>query len=938
MADMIPQYAELRRSARGVFIAGGEHEYTRWGIKALLDAQAVHVLQPDLTWAGGLTELTKICALASANGIPVIPHHGGWPSTHLIASQTLTTCPMQEWLFQIGRLSNVFYKLVCACKDVASRISVEVRALPMTVELHRIATLCGEQSMIIDRVRSMHVSAEWDYHEALAEDGISIIEEDTPCLNGGIRPTVEVPESLRAAVGGHPLISEHLTRKGIGTPTQAQRFLSAAHYRQASANDLPDIDRAVDRVARALRTNERILIWGDFDVDGQTSTALLYSALGQRGARVSYHVPNRFSEGHGIHLPTLKTKLDAGVDLILTCDTGVGAHDAVDYAASRGVDTVITDHHALPESLPAAVAVLNPRRLPAGHPLSELPGVGVAWKLIEALFDGEHCDFLLDLVALGIVADVMLQVDDTRYLLQRGLEALRENRRLGLRALLERAQIEAGDLNEGHIGFDLAPRLNALGRLDDANPAVELLTTADWGRARQLADALEGLNARRRFLSDQVFRSTLSQIEGDPSLLEYAALVMSHDDWHSGVIGIVASRLAEAYHRPVVLIATPDDVGRGSARSVAGVDITVAFGQVAQFLTRFGGHSMAAGASMPAEKIFEFRRALSAVVRDMIGDRPVQPRLSIDGYLDWSEISLELTGDIERLAPFGNGNPPLTLVSRDLKVVSRTGLDRRGEHLQLQVEDEGGQRQRVIWWRGAGQDIPSGAFDLAYTLRTSTYKGEREASVEWLDHRQRGTRSADFDVIAPAFELIDYRQSMTAEDDLAVARAQFPDALVWAEVAKVDGAVDRLHLGAAETLIVWTSPPSSDIWSAALTTVDPARLIVFSAGPQIDSRSAFLLRLAGLAKFALANKTGKARLEELAAAMGDRERSVVVGLQLLRALGKLDFQVGRTGEYLMAHADDAPGGNVEILQKRLDLLLRETRAYRSYWTATRIKG
>ena len=751
-------------------------------------------------------------------------------------------------------------------------------------------------------------------------------------------PAVNVPDDLRAAVGGHPLVSEHLTRKGIVSPSAARRFLSAQYYTPASANDLPDIDRAVERLKRAIHARERILIWGDFDVDGQTSTALLYSALRRQGARVGYHVPNRFSEGHGIHLPTLKTKLDDGVDLLLTCDTGVGAHDAVDYAAGRGVDTLITDHHALPERLPDAVAVLNPRRLPDGHALRELPGVGVAWKLIEALSAGDESDDLLDLVALGIVADVMPQVDDNRYLLQRGLEALRASRRLGLRALLERAQVNADDLNEGHIGFALAPRLNALGRLGDANPAVELLTTSDWGRARDLAERLEGLNARRRFLSDQVYRSALAQIEADPALLEYAALVLSHDDWHSGVIGIVASRLAEAYHRPVVLIATPDDEGRGSARSVTGVDITVAFEEVAHLLTRYGGHSMAAGMSLPADKIFEFRRALSGVVRGMIGDRPAQPRLSIDGYLDWTEISVDLTQDIERLAPFGNGNPPLTLVSRDLKVVGRSGLGRRGEHLHLQVEDGVGERRRVIWWRGVGQDLPSGRFDLAYTLRTSTYKGEREALVEWLDYRQGAAAALDADVTAPAFELLDHRQSKTPEADLQSARERFPDALVWAEVQRPVGAVDRLGLAPAETLIVWTIPPSFEIWAAALATVDPERLVVFGARPRLESRAAFLMRLAGLVKYALAQKDGVARPEELAAAMGDRELSVQVGLRLLRALGKLDYRVGRTGEYRLEAADRAPSAEVESLERRLDLLLRETRAYRNYWMTMRIGG
>ena len=387
-----------------------------------------------------------------------------------------------------------------------------------------------------------------------------------------------MPEPLADLVGGHALVAQYLARKGITSVTGAERFLYAERYSPSSPAELPDIDRAVDRLVRAIRDRERILVWGDFDVDGQTSTALLYSALQRRGANASYHVPNRFSEGHGIHLPALKHHLDSGVDLLLTCDTGVSAHDAVEYAASRRVDTIITDHHALPDSLPAAVAVVNPQRLAEGHPLRELPGVGVAYKLIEALYRDDDASFLLDLVALGIVADVMVQVDDTRYLLQRGLEELRQNQRLGLKAILERAQIPAAELNEGHIGFAIAPRLNALGRLADANPAVELLTTNDWGRARALANTLEGLNAKRKFLSNQVYVSAIAQIEKEPWLLDYAALVLSQADWHSGVIGIVASRLVEEFGLPTVLISTPDETGRGSARSVAGVDITQRLG------------------------------------------------------------------------------------------------------------------------------------------------------------------------------------------------------------------------------------------------------------------------------------------------------------------------------------------------------------------------
>lgn len=754
---------------------------------------------------------------------------------------------------------------------------------------------------------------------------------------------LDAPEALRAAVGGHRLISARLARQGITTPAAARRFLSPDCYEPAAASELPDMEQAVERLQRAIHAREHILIWGDFDVDGQTSTALLFSALKGRGARVSYHVPNRFSEGHGIHLPTLAKKLAAGVELLLTCDTGVAAHEAVDYARQLNVDTVITDHHSLPARLPAACAVVNPRRLPAGHPLSELPGVGVAYKLIEALSpsQGAEQDDLLDLVALGIVADVMVQAQDTRYLLQRGLHVLRRNQRAGIGALLERAQIAPEDLNEGHIGFALAPRLNAMGRLADANPAVELLTTADWQRARLLANTLEGLNARRKYLSNQVYQSALAQIDSDPALLDYAALVLCHSDWHSGVIGIVASRLVEEFGKPVVLLANPDETARGSARSLAGVDISAAFRQVAALLHRYGGHSMAAGLSMPAQRVFEFRRALSRVVRDMTGGRPPQPTLNIDGYLGLDEISLALARDIARLAPFGNGNAPLTLVTRDLRLAQKSGLGRRGEHLQLHVQDSRGRQQRVIWWRGAGKALPAGRFDLAYTLRENNYKGQREALLEWQDYRLIEAAAQQVQAAAVAVEVIDHRLLLAPARQLSLELQRYPDALVWAEAEKremLTDAVNRLSLNERETLIVWTAPPAAEIWAAALATVNPQRLILFGNRPESEKMSGFLARLAALVKYALRHKQGTARLEALAAAMGQRERSVQVGLQALRAHGKLAFHVGRTGEYQLARRDDAPSGDLNKLEKRLAMLLSETRAYRDYWRQMRIEA
>ena len=430
---------------------------------------------------------------------------------------------------------------------------------------------------------------------------------------------------LQSAIGGHPLVAQILAQRGCADAATARAFLDPSLYAPASSLELPDMARAVARLAQAIDQGETIGVWGDFDVDGQTATALLVSALRSLGARVIYHIPVRAEEGHGVNLPRLQQLIAQGIDLLLTCDTGVAAHEAVAFAHQQGIDVVITDHHELPAVLPAAYAVVNPKRLPPAHPLSALPGVGVAYKLIEELLGqlgrSDASRQYLDLAALGIVADLAVQTGDTRYLLQRGLAELRQTQRLGLQVMLRNAELSRENLSEEHIAFALAPRLNALGRLGDANPIVEFLTTADLSRASVLATQLEGLNAQRQLFTSQVFQAAMAQIERDPSLAEQAALVLAHPAWPAGVIGIVASQLVERFRRPTVLIAAPPgELARGSARSVEGCNITAAIAAQANLLAGYGGHPMAAGLTIAAEHIPEFRRRLSQTVQAMRGE------------------------------------------------------------------------------------------------------------------------------------------------------------------------------------------------------------------------------------------------------------------------------------------------------------------------------
>ncbi len=685
------------------------------------------------------------------------------------------------------------------------------------------------------------------------------------------------------------------------------------------------------------------------------------TALGRRPARatidcsgrsltepapITYHIPIRATESHGVNLPVLQQVIAAGARLILTCDTGIAAHEAVTYTRSQGVDVIITDHHDLPPTLPDACAIVSPKLLPADHPLRDLPGVGVAYKLAEELYRRagrpEAAARLLDLVALGIVADVAVQRADTRYLLQRGLAVLRGAERLGLRVLMQTAELALANLTEEHIGFVLAPRLNALGRLADANPIVEFLTLPSPGSGRSpdratsvriMASELEALNARRQLMCDQVTRAAEAQIARDPSLLDAAALVLAGASWPAGIIGIVASRLVGRYGRPVVLIAAPPgEIARGSARSVAGCNITAAIATHADLLASFGGHPMAAGLSLAPERIPEFRRGLARTVAAMLADAPPAGGLALDGVLPLADLTLDLVADLERLAPFGPGNPALTLVSRGLTVRGSRKVGRNGEHLLVYLADAAGHERKAIWWDGGGETLPVGRFDLAYAVRASDYGGQRELQIEWLDW-QPVAGAAPIEPSRPTIAVVDYRGQAQPRALLENLRSQGP-VIVWREgpaAADLDGC-DRTNLLRGEALAIWTAPPGPAELAAALAAVAPATIYLFGLDPGMDAADAFLRRLAGLVKHALRARAGRVSVATLAAATAQREAAVYLGLAWLAERGHIAI-TAQAGDALTLAPGAQAGGDAAATFARLSDLLIETAAYRAYFAA-----
>ncbi len=748
---------------------------------------------------------------------------------------------------------------------------------------------------------------------------------------------IKVPEELQAAIGGHPLVAKTLALRGFSQVAEATAFLDPDCYPPAPPTHLPNLTRAAERLEEAIKQGETICVWGDFDVDGQTATTILASTLRDLGADVTYHIPVRETESHGINLPVMKQLIVEGVNLVLTCDTGVTAHEAIAYAQARGVHVVVTDHHDPPPVLPAAYAIVNPKMLAVDHPLRELPGVGCAYKLAEALYSRagrpEGAGQYLDLVALGIVADVAVQSGDTRYLLQQGLQALRHTTRLGLQVMMDIAELNAEWLTEEHIRYILGPRLNALGRLADANVAVELLTTNDLGRARILVTELEGLNARRKLLADQVFQGAEAQIERDPSLLGHGALVLSHPSWPAGVIGIVASRLAEQYGRPTVLIATPPgELGRGSARSVENCNITAAIAAHGPMLAGFGGHPMAAGLTIDPQRIPAFRRALSRTVQGMLGDVEEKATLQISSYLSLPDLSLDLVEELERLAPFGPGNPPLTLATKGLSLQSYSPIGRNGEHLQLVVEDEDGTSQGVIWWQWAGWALPEDQFDLAYVVRASDYRGVRDVQVEWVDARPVEVPSVMLRPEPRVVAVVDYRRVPNPRKLLDRLRAQ-EDVQVWSEAearAEVAGQ-DRHNLGPSKALVIWSAPPSPDELKAVVDKVKPDTVYLFGIDPGLDNAERFLERLAGLIRHVLSSSQVPVNVSALAAATAQREGTVRAGIAWLVASGHLVVSGEDDDEIHLAAGSQEAGAELPEIATRLRGLLEETAAFRAHF-------
>lgn len=501
---------------------------------------------------------------------------------------------------------------------------------------------------------------------------------------------LERAATLSRTLGIPALVAHLLVRRGCTTPEAAGDFLDVPLAALHEPRLMHGMAVAVERLQRAVSRHEPILVCGDYDVDGVTGMAVLVIGLTRAGADVTYAVPNRLEHGYGLPASVVDEAAARGVRVLVTVDHGISAHAEVSLARERGLDVIICDHHLPPPSLPPATAILNPRQNECPYPFKDLCGVGIAFKLVQALYGSEardECWPLLDLVALGTVADLVPLVGENRILVKHGLEYLALTTRPGLRALAEVAGVPLagpGGVTPSRIAFGLAPRINAAGRVDDATVAVRLMLTADPFEARELAAQLDRRNRERQELEGPILEDALAQVATTCALERDRALVLGSPTWHPGVLGIVAARLVERFGRPVALIGTQGDQARGSIRAAGSWNVAEALRSCADLLTHYGGHRSAGGFSLSPDRIDAFRSRLLSLAAAAITDETLAPMLEVDAEVALDDLDLDLADILSRLGPYGLGNPEPVLVARDLQVMRYARRVGRN-HLKLKV-------------------------------------------------------------------------------------------------------------------------------------------------------------------------------------------------------------------------------------------------------------
>lgn len=534
------------------------------------------------------------------------------------------------------------------------------------------------------------------------------------------------------------LAAQILWQRGIRAEEEIQAYLNPDLQQLHDPFLLHDMEKAVQRILTAIENGQNILIYGDYDADGMTASSVMKSALDELGAEVQVYLPNRFTDGYGPNLDVYKYFIqNEDIDLIITVDNGVAGHEAIAYAQSQNVDVIVTDHHSMPEVLPEAFAIVHPEHPESNYPFKYLAGVGVAFKVATALLDYIPSD-MLDLVAIGTIADMVSLTDENRILVSHGLKVLANTERAGLMELMRLSGTDFEKVNEETIGFQIAPRLNALGRLDDPNPAIELLTGWDEEVAAEIAQMIDEKNSERKVIVENIFNQALTMITDEP------IQILHHKDWHKGVLGIVAGRLLEQFHKPIIMLAEEEGVLRGSARSIENFNIFEALNEHRELFMAFGGHKQAAGMTFALENVEVIKQVMLDFIQENDIDMSEKSSLEVQGSLQFDEISLETIRSLEKLSPYGMDNPKPHFLLTDYQVEQARSMGKDNSHLKLKLVQNGQALDAVYFGHGAESlEFEQSDTELVGTLSSNTWNGTTTVQLMVADARVNGVELLD---------------------------------------------------------------------------------------------------------------------------------------------------------------------------------------------------
>ena len=560
-----------------------------------------------------------------------------------------------------------------------------------------------------------------------------------PTYNWQFSPQVEDEDFTKIAkkAGLGPEVARLLYSRGVKDQEALSHFLTPTLDDLHDPYLLHDMDKAVERIRRAIEDAEFILIYGDYDADGMTSASIVKESLEQLGAEVAVYLPNRFTDGYGPNASVYKYFIEQqGISLIVTVDNGVAGHEAIDLAQSMGVDVIVTDHHSMPEVLPDAYAIVHPEHPDADYPFKHLAGCGVAFKLACALLEEVQVE-LLDLVAIGTIADMVSLTDENRIMVQYGLEVLRNTQRMGLQEMFNIAGIARNDVTEETVGFQLAPRLNALGRLDDPNPAIDLLTGFDDEEAHDIALMIHEKNEERKEIVQAIYQEAKAMV--DPAK---KVQILAKEGWNPGVLGIVAGRLLEELGQTVIVLNLEDGRAKGSARSIEALDIFEALDPHRNLFIAFGGHAGAAGMTLEADKLDTLSEVLESYVLDKGLDATTKNNLSLDEELDLEALTIDVVKNFERLAPFGMDNQKPVFYIRDFQIENARAMGASNAHLKLKISRGTSNFEVVAFGKGslAAEFSQAKGLELAVTLSVNQWNGQTTLQLMMVDARVDGVQ------------------------------------------------------------------------------------------------------------------------------------------------------------------------------------------------------